>query len=396
MAHHTPRQMGGKCSIRGLQNRVYCNTTYKKQYLCHTSTLQQRSERSFDHGGRVPALKESNIQNLSSIPGRLLVNFLPGSQEDGRLETNPEFETTQQVHKAKEVQNGLPVSGPEGSHSGSMGHFNRPEGCLPPYSDHQRSSQMASFPHQRSGLCLPISSFRPINGPTSFYSSGEVSRRLSASTGSPDPSVSRRLAHNINIRRSSSSSDRVSAQDSLQVGVRGECEEIAYPTNSDPGLPGSQVRSCPRESLPITRKSGEFNSLREVIHTNRVSPSGSVVTTARANGKHGRPHSSMQTADEAYSITPLISLSTKGSPPGETSPHVRHSSSRTTVVGEGGQYCGWNDISNPPSPPCVDNRRIPDGMGGSFGVPQGEGTVDQRPGAPSYQHVGAPGSVFFH
>jgi len=394
MAQYPCRQMDRGYNFNGVQDRVYSKTTHQAVGKDYTPTLKHGTKRSSNHGGTGSVRKKSDIQNKPSIPGRLLVNVLPGSQENGRLETNPEFKTSERVHKAKTFQDGLPVRGPKGTHQGPMGHFNRLEGCLPAYTDPRRSSKMAPVLYQRPGLCLQVSPVWAINSPTGIYPSSQVYRGIPSSTGSPDPSIFGRLAHNFNNSGSNSSSHRLGAQNSLQTRLCSELKEVTHPAVSDSCFLGSQVRSCPRESFPYSRKSVEPDCLREIIQTNRLSPSGSLAETLGFDGKHGRSDSTMQTPNETNTITPVISLSTKDTSFGETGTRIRDSQSRAQLVGVGRQYPGRNDISDPPSSTYANDRRKSLGLRSSFGTTEGQRSVEPRSKASTYQCIRTAGSGF--
>ena len=73
----------------------------------------------------------------------------------------------------------------QSTHTRSLGNINRSKRCLPTHPDLSRSSKVASFPYQRSGICLPLPSFWPFYCPKSFYSGSESCRSIPPSTRSP-------------------------------------------------------------------------------------------------------------------------------------------------------------------------------------------------------------------
>lgn len=359
----------------------------------HASPLQRDTEKYSLRGGGSLALKTGDIQDLSTLPGGILVNVLPGSQENRRLETNSESEAAKQVYQAKEVQDGLPVSGPQGTYSRSLGHIDRFERRLPPCPDLQGSSAMASLLHSRPSLCLQIAPLWTVHSSKGLHKSSEDGRRLSSTSGSPDPSIPGRLAHNFDISGVSATSDRVGPEDSLQVGVCSERKEITSPTYSNSCLPGSQVRSCPGESFPVSGQSVQFDCVRETIPPCTFSSGGGVATPFGSNGQHGGLGALVQVPYEAYSVAPAISLSAEDPPSGQGSPSIRHSSPGVEMVEFRRQFISRNDISCPSPPVSPDHGRISDGVGGSFGVPHSERPMDQRPEVITHKYVGASGGV---
>ena len=191
--------MGRECGYRGLQNRIHCHSTHKEDGVQDSSPKQQDPKRHSFRRSRSSSSKEGNLSDLPSLQGRVLVDLLSSSQEDGRLEAHSESQALKQIYQAKEIQNGESGSCPQSSHTGTLGNINRSKGCIPTYSDPSRSPKVASLPYQRSGVCLPLLTFWPFYGPKSFYSSSKSCRSIPPSTRSPDPFIFGRLAYHKSV-----------------------------------------------------------------------------------------------------------------------------------------------------------------------------------------------------
>ncbi len=168
VANNRRRRVGEERSDRRLQTSIHCSSSHEEEGSHNTSSSKQATKRLSSGGGRVPPPEESHLSNLPTLYGGVLVDFLPGSQEDGRLETHTEFETVEQIHKTKKVQNGMPSNGSESSHLRLLGNLDRPEGCLSSCANPPRPSEMAKIFYQGPGLCFQVPSFWPIYSPRVF------------------------------------------------------------------------------------------------------------------------------------------------------------------------------------------------------------------------------------
>ena len=82
--------MGRECGNKRLQNRIHRNSTHKEDGIQDSSSNQQSSKRHSSRRSKGSSFKEGYLSNLPSLRGRVLVDLLSGSQEDGRLETYSE------------------------------------------------------------------------------------------------------------------------------------------------------------------------------------------------------------------------------------------------------------------------------------------------------------------
>ena len=149
MAYYKARYMGRECGNKRLQNRIHRNSTHKEDGIQDSSSNQQSSKRHSSRRSKGSSFKEGYLSNLPSLRGRVLVDLLSGSQEDGRLETYSEPQALKQIYQAKEVQNGESGNCSQSTHTRSLGNINRSKRCLPTHPDQSRSSKVASFPYSK-------------------------------------------------------------------------------------------------------------------------------------------------------------------------------------------------------------------------------------------------------
>ena len=387
--------MGRECGNKRLQNRIHRNSTHKEDGIQDSSSNQQSSKRHSSRRSKGSSFKEGYLSNLPSLRGRVLVDLLSGSQEDGRLETYSEPQALKQIYQAKEVQNGESGNCSQSTHTRSLGNINRSKRCLPTHPDQSRSSKVASFPYQRSGICLPLPSFWPFYCPKSFYSGSESCKSIPPSTRSPDPFLFGRLAHHKSVSGNGSSSYRSSSEDSCQIGFHCESQKVSSPANSVSYFPGSQTGSSSRKSISFSRKNLQPDRVCKNIQSSRICSSSSLVETSRFNGEYGGAGAMVQVQNETHPAPSTLPLQTKFTSSVETSSSFSHCPSRTGLVGNGEQPFSRQSFSSSPTSARCYNGCFEEGVGRSSQDLQSERSLVSRSVSPSYQCSRAPSSVQF-
>ncbi len=393
MANNRRRRVGEERSDRRLQTRIHCSSSHEEEGGYNTSSSKQATKRLPSGGGRVPPPEESHLSNLPTLYGGVLVNVLPGSQEDGRLETHTEFETSEQIHKTKKVQNGMPSNGSESSHSRLLGNLDRLKGCLSSCANPPRPSEMAKIFYQGPGLCLQVPPFWPVYSPQSFYTGGPGCRSIPSSTGSPDPSIFGRLADHQSHSGHGSSPYKVCVGNSVQARLYSQCKEVSNSAVPDPTLLGSQDRSCTGKSVSLSGESDQSSILCKDIQSSRNCASSSVAKDIRPDGEYGGLGALLQTQNEACPAPPALLLSTECPPSVQVSTTVGHHTQRVDLVGGRIQSLDRSDLSNPPSAARVNHGRISDGVGGPSPGLQGQWSLASGSDYTAYQYSGALSSV---
>ena len=151
--------MGRECGNKRLQNRIHRNSTHKEDGVQDSSSNQQSSKRHSSRRSKGSSFKEGYLSNLPSLRGRVLVDLLSGSQEDGRLETYSEPQALKQIYQAKEVQNGESGNCSQSTHTRSLAtSIDLKDAYLhiPINQDHQRWLRFHIKDQAYAFRCLPF------------------------------------------------------------------------------------------------------------------------------------------------------------------------------------------------------------------------------------------------
>ena len=320
-----------------------------------------------------------------------MVPTIPGTQEDRRLASYYQLETSECSHQTSEVQDGDPSLGPTLPYQGHVGHESGSQGCLSPRPCQPERPAMAEISGWGRGVSVPLPAFRPVHSSEGFHPSGQGGGFASETAGGEHVCVPGRLVH--------LQSDQGAVVDPYSYGHRGG-DQVRFHYQLGEISPGPHtVTHLPRCTLrpPSWSSSADTRSCRQsdqLCRTTPISASGrsfGVVASVGVDGELCGPNPTVQVPHATHSTSPIGSLSTvttrgrshgTGYPDNQGGPGV--------VDFQGSPSCRGS-ISLSSSRLRGDHGRVGVGLGGSYGRSQGLGSVEPRGGSHAYQPLRALG-----
>jgi len=373
MVKNKPREMGNADSFSGLLFGVHRLSSFGFQSETNSASNRFIPERNSVKGSSGTVSQESHSQDSPSVSSGVLEHVFPGAQENGRLETNSQSETTKSVYQTSQIQDGVSFYSNEDRPQRVLGHQSRSQGCVPTHSNSPKLPQMAEIYGGGPGFSVYSPSIRPFDISQSFYKNCESSRSFSEEVRNQNIYVSRRLAHRRPFRGQGQVKYKFCHGRSFKSGFRNQLKKVAHGTVSISTFPGSATRFKTRHSKTIAGKSGQSSKLCPSSEQNEIGPSSHLVKNSRSDGEHGRYCTILQTAHASDTDSPVIPLRSTFRQYKQIGTDERYCKDRTQLVVSPNKSFSRCRVSGKSLRCNHDNRCITNGMGRTY-----SGSVSKR------------------
>ena len=281
------------------------------------------------------------------------------------METYTGSEQTQSFSQGGEIQNGNPGNHPDFPSTRRVGHLNRLQRRLLPYTHTPEVAEISQISCPRSDLPVQSTTIWPLNSSYGVHCNSQRSKTDGYKQGYKNPPVPRRLVGESQLPPSLSSTHPKVGPDLSGAGLVSECREVR--TRTQTGLRFCRlsvrppVRPGPTYSGPVANPSGE-----DTDPTFTAGLSGPAIHVLdRPVNSHRKAGSSRSTAYEAHTVASQKQLEgTRIS--GENYPITQITTPPLKVVA-GGRQCAPRATTTP-FKTCSANfyRRVKRRLGHSF------------------------------
>ena len=229
-----------------------CKKSHGHKLLCKSSQEQ------LPGGGIASAYNQKCNRNRtkSNIP-----RFLQPTIFSSILDTYTGSEQTQSFSQGGEIQNGNPGNHPDFPSTRGVGHLNRLQSRLLPYTHPPDVPEISQISCPGSDLPVQSTALWPLNGPYGVHCNSQGSKTDGYKQGYKNPPVPRRLVGESQLPSPLSPTHPKVGPDLSGAGLVSECRKIR--TRTQTGLRfcrlpiGSPVRTGPTYSGPVASPSGE-------------------------------------------------------------------------------------------------------------------------------------------
>lgn len=322
-----------------------------------------------------------------------MVNILPGSKTDRRLETYLEPQTSESVYKAKEIQNGDSANCDEFAYKRQMGYINRSERRLSACTHSSHRSEMAPFSHSGQGLRIPMPSLWPFYEPTSLHPHCKGRGGFSASAEYPDPHVLRRLDHYQLFKGGSFRPPSDSSGYSKESGFSSESQEIQPDSVSVSSFSGSTVGSQVRSCYSLHGQGVQHGSVCRNSKSVCLSSGCSLAQSSGSNGQFSGSSPMVSLPHAAYSTSPSVLLHSVPASHSCFSSNVGRGAQGAGVVGRSSKFTGRRGLPHSFYTGDINDRCLLPGLGRSLRVPEIQRGVVSGRIQGSHKSTGAMGSL---
>ena len=394
MAYDKPRLLGSAYSDGGIQNRVYRNTPITRRGPQDHSSKTLREENSISRRSGCASSKECYNSNTPSISERrVLVDILLSSKENGRLATNSESETPQQIYKTKKIQNGDTENSSKLTNQGQMGNFYRLKRCLPAYPYSSFRPEVASLPHSRPRVRVPVSSIWPCYKSKGFYSSSKNSSGLHKTSRYPNTRLFRRLDYHKQVTGRGKSPSSYCDGYCDKIGIYHKYKKIQPRSVTTSSFSRSKTGPEFRSGNTVSRKGCQHDPMCRDFETVRVIPSNSLAKSVRTNGQLSGSGSVVPISHETHSVASFVPLQSVSQSLVQDDSHDGNREVRINVVGKPQQSDSGCGVSTTSFSAHFDDRCLPVRMGRPFAFSDGQWDMVTPRVQGAYQPSGALGSL---
>ena len=312
-------------------------------------------------------IAKNAIEIVQIVPKifRLLQPTISSSKTKQKVETYTGSEQTQSLPQGGEIQNGNPGNHQDFPPTRGVGHLNRLQGRLLPYTHTPEVLKISQVSCPGSDLPVQSTTLWPLNSSYGVHCNSQGSKTDGYKQGYKNPPVPRRLVGESQLPPPLPSTYPKVGPDFSGAGLVSECRKIR--TRTQTGLRICRlsiqppVRTGPTYSGPVANPSGE-----DTDPTVTAGLSGPAIHVLdRPVNSHGKAGSSRSTAYEAHTLAPQKQLEgTRIS--GENYPITQITTPSLKVVA-GGRQCATRSAITPLKT-CSANfyRRIKRRLGHSF------------------------------
>ena len=216
----------------GLHSPFQGRETLSIQYSSDKQPLSRSSkEQCFKRTSPKAPCKRSYRGSSKSLNSWILLKDFPGSKE-GRLEANYRPQQSESIFRNSKIQNGNSRVC-QGIHSTRrMDNINRPDRCLPPYSNTSKIQKIPEISDRAKGLPIQGTTFWAGNSTLSVHQDCKSSERIFYNPEHHNPSVSRRLDQQNIILPRGSGKNQTTQTDFGEPGIPDKSEKVPAETNT--------------------------------------------------------------------------------------------------------------------------------------------------------------------
>ena len=340
---HGPLGQGG-CDL-GLSARVHGAPSPSCCTEDHSSSFGSGEASRAPRGGGSASAEASGRPDSRQFDGRFLVQFLSGTEENGRLAAGIEPQAAECLHPAASVSDGDVSFRVEEPSSRSMGYLIGSEGCVPPHPYPPQRPGVASVSDWERSLPVSVPAIWAVNGTEGLYSGGEGSRVAPSSAGDQPDYVSRRLVDLQSDKGVVSASHSLGGGADNQTRLLSELEEVEFGTDPMSTISGSAFGSSSGEGVSFSGAGTQSDSLCPASLAGSASHGVDVAASLGAYGQYGGNCAELQIPHAADSVAPPSSLQAVSGRRFTSGPYVLSPRGGTRVVGLVGQPFAGSHLS---------------------------------------------------
>ena len=363
---------------QGVQNRVHSIPTVTHASQANTVAWRHRASEVTAGGGTILERQASYCPSLPPVSRGVLVDLFSGAKEDGRLEADPQSETTQQVYQTSELQNGDIGFRPPLSYQTQMGSVIRPQGCVPPRTNIPALPEMVTFSDKWSGVQVRMPAIRTLHSAQGVYPGGEGSRSIFETPGCQYVSIPGRLAGVRGLSSRDYAPHTASYPGGHEFRLPCELQEVAARSVTIDNVSRGPARPKEGSGHAVPGTGEQPGSMCTHPSGSGHSTSGGLAQSFGFNGQHGGSDSLLSFAHEGNPDPSYGSLQAEYSPCFQDGSLIRPDTRRTQLVVSPTQLDSRNGVSIPADGLCHYNRRVQVRLGRSPPRQPGLRPVDER------------------
>ena len=384
--------MGHGCSFQGVSSRIHRPSSSYVIGKGHPTPRKSGQKGYSSRRSVKTGAKRGYSQNLSSLRSGFLVDLLPCTQKDRRLEAYHQPQTSQPIYKTKEIQNGKPCNHTSVSNKRKMGYIHRPKGRLPPHPYRTSSPKMVEIQDRGAGVPVQRPPIRPQHLSSRVYKSCQSSKCPSETGRNSDLHVSRRLDHSSVLPDAGFGEHSTCSERGPSSRVYRQCRQVESRPVSEAYLPGGSPRSGFGGGTSHVGQDSQPERVCDVPSRSELSSGGGVVEGVRSHGKHDRTRPVVSSAHETSPASSSLPLQHSPSASFDVHSSVGHHQERAQMVGEHRQSPRGDAIPETVSGHSPHHGRVGDRVGRSPGGAVSKRHMVRSGTGSSHQYAGIMGS----
>ena len=365
VASHRRRQLGHKHSFVRVSSRVYGSSSGNGGHPSDSPTkFRPKKTGSTCRTSGFNREKGSLPSARGRVTSGFFRNLLFGAQKVGRMAPNHQSETSERIHKAKEISHGMLIDNSQVPVKQYMGNVDRSSRCVSPYSNSCLSSQMVKIQNSQSNLSIPLSSIRSINSTPCIHTRSHFRSCFSSPSRCKYPRLLRRLAYHGSQLSEGEGRYGIRHSNDRESGVYRQFNKISSTAHATSNVPWCRAGLGCRSGVSDSGEGGKTADGGTVTLPLSRGNGIRLASSVRPYGKSGGHSALVQTTHAATSTSSQQSLPSKRTRSESYYSGFGHCARGSSLVAQSSQPISGNGVSPSSSSSGFNHGRVFNRLGG--------------------------------